>query len=143
MPGWLKRNDAQRRATLAPRSEIEALLPASARNTEGHRFTPLGTDMPDQDGSEHDPDLDFFASLAKEVDAVEAPATAPAVARHAPVHQPLLPSAPSDALEIFRAMKSDDSERQTFDFKLKETDMADLLEDLSTTALALRQRKAA
>ena len=142
MPGWLKRHDAEQPARLVPSSEVEALLPASARSTEGHRFTPLGTDMPDLHDAEHDPDLDFFASLAKQVDAGVAPAAPVAVQPTAP-QQPQLPSAPSDALEIFRAMKSDDSERQGFDFKLTETDMADLLEDLSTTALALQQGKAA
>ena len=143
MPGWLKRTDAQEPAPLVPRAEVEALLPASARSTEGHRFTPLGTDMPVQDDPEHDPDLDFFASLAKQVDAGNAPATEPARRQPERPLEPLIPSAPSDALEIFRAMKSDDSDRPGFDFKLDETDMGDLLEDLSTTALALRQRKAA
>ena len=48
-----------------------------------------------------------------------------------------------DGLSIFRDMPSDTPERTKLNLKVPDVEMFDLLEELSTTAAALRRRKAA
>ena len=155
MAGWLKRNHEEHREPLVPAEEVRARTPASVRGPEGNRLTPLGTDMPEIADDGQDPDIDFFAAIAKEVDGKNRIATAsgapPAAALS--VGQYALPSAAPtiavrtqkdilDDMEVFREMQGEHGEVR-FDFKLPDVEIADLLEDLSTTAFALRQRKAA
>jgi hypothetical protein len=136
MAGWLKR-PREEEETIHPSGEALARLPASARGPEGNRFTPLGTDMPD----EADEDLDLIQSLLSEVERDETarrPAGAPKVRENSPNARKARP----EDLEIFRALQSHGDIVLRHDFRVPQIDMADLLEDLSTTAAALRGKAA-
>ena len=143
MPGLFRRNKAQSHSSIDP-DEVAALLPASVKHPEANRFTPLGTDFEGDEGS--DEDIEFLESLVKSVDTHtpaprRAPESAPALVS---MQAPSMPAVSKlDGLSIFRDMPSDTPERTTLNLKVPEVEMFDLLEDLSTTAAALRRRKAA
>ncbi len=141
MGGWLKAKK-QEAAPLVPREEVNAFVPASAREPESDRFAPPVSDVSETDDADHDEDLDFLKSIARSVEEpsksvgqyIETSAVDP---RPRQTQQQML-----DEMQVFREMKTDLGDVK-FDFKLPDVDMADLLEELSTTASALRQRKAA
>ena len=146
----LFRRDAKSpRQKAISREEIESLLPASVRHPEVNRFTPLGSDFAGEEGS--DEDIEFLESIVK---AVEHPEymPAPAPGRITPKPPAAVPAAAvpaaatqDEALEFFRDMQAerDESQQQRVKIKVDDIEMFDLLEDLSTTAAALRRRKAA
>ena len=142
MGGWLKRKTDEH-APLVPPEELEAFLPASVRAPEVNRFTPLGSDMPEPEDDEHDEDLDFLESIAR---SVEEPSKSVGQYIDSGPEKPPAPRQTQqqmlDEMQVFREMKGEITDMRV-DFKLDDVDMSDLLEDLSTTALALRQRKAA
>jgi hypothetical protein len=141
MSGWLKPKK-QEAEPLVPPEQVAAFVPASVRQPEVDRFTPLTSDLPEGDDDEHDEDLDFLESIARSVEEpsksvgqyIDTTAAAPKARQ---TQQQML-----DEMQVFREMKGEIADMK-FDFKLDDVDMADLLEDLSTTASALRQRKAA
>ena len=143
MPGLFRRNKPQSQTSIDP-DEVAALLPASVKHPEANRFTPLGTDFDGDEGS--DEDIDFLESLVKSVDThTPAPRRAPESAP-APVSMqtPSMPAVSKlDGLSIFRDMPSDTPERTKLNLNVPDVEMFDLLEDLSTTAAALRRRRAA
>jgi hypothetical protein len=133
MSTWLrKRKDEDGPAAGWP--EVEAFVPASARHPEANRFTPPGSDMPD----DHDEDLEFFATLVKEVDGPPRPLAAP---RRAPRldtgADPRI-----DDMQLFRDMKDEGTQPARFDFRMRDVDMGDLLEELATVQAALRRKAA-
>ena len=145
MGGWLRPKKEVAEPLVAP-DEVMAYVPSSVRGPEGNRFTPLGSDMPEMDG-EDDEDLEFLESIARSLKEtpdsvgqfVGTGALKPRAQQGERTQQP--PPALDD-MHVFREMSGDLGDMK-YDFKLPDVDMADLLEDLSTTASALRQRKAA
>ena len=135
MSSWLKkpkRDDEPLRV----RPDINDVLPPSVRHPEGNRFTPPESDAPED---VDDADLAFLTTLANEVDRA---AVTKSIAK--PAAAPLRgASSRIDDLQVFREMKDDSKEAMRFDHKLRDVDMADLLEELSDVQAALRQRKAA
>jgi hypothetical protein len=144
---------------------LRTFLPASARPYETQRLAYAYDDEP-ADGP--DEDIEFLASLVEEIE--RQPAPAPSERRPAPQAaaegdsdtgaslrarpiRPVIPPkaitmrvAPPDEshLNVFRAMR-DEPERQrtSHDLGVRDVDLDDLLEDLSTTVAAIRRRKAA
>jgi hypothetical protein len=110
-------------------------VPASARSPERMR-------MAAYDGSpvdETDEDVDFIARLAREAEATLASPSDPP-----PVHPRRFTVPAADVLDVFREIRPERPRPrvlQTMD--IAPVDMDDLLEQLSTTAAALRLRKAA
>jgi hypothetical protein len=145
MGGWLRPKKDEAEPLVAP-DEVKAYVPSSVRGPEGNRFTPLGSDMPEID-DEDDEDLEFLESIARSVE--DAPdsvgqfvGTGALKPRAQQGERSSATASPLDDMHVFREMKGDLGDMK-YDFKLADVDMADLLEDLSTTASALRQRKAA
>ena len=140
MAGLFRRNNKPQPQRGVSREEIESLLPASVRHPEANRFTPLGSDFVGEEGS--DEDIEFLESIVKEVELqeiVSRPRLVKAEAvKKAPVSQ-------EDAMSFFREMDADREERtrDRIHIEVEDVEMFDLLEDLSTTAAALRRRKAA
>ncbi len=135
MSSWLKnpRKDEEARPL---RPEVEAMLPPSVRHPEANRFTPLGSDAPEDVDDE---DLEFLTKLANEVDRATAPK---ASAR--PAATPLRgASSRIDDLQVFREMKDESTQATRYDHHVRDVDMADLLEELTTVQAALRQQRAA
>ena len=139
MSSWLRKSTRDEEpAPLRP--DIEALLPPSVRRPEANRFTPLGSDAPDDVDDE---DLAFLTTLANEVDRAVVTKTAAAPAA-APATAPLRgASSRIDDMQVFREMKDDGKQATRYDHNLRDVDMADLLEELSDVQAALRQRRAA
>ena len=115
-------------------------VPASARPAERHRFNePVSDDVSD-DIEENDEDVKFLKSLAEQ---------AALDAKPKPVAVPRVPArrfnVPADInLEVFRTTEAERPRPRVLhqiDVELVEID--DLIEQLSTTAAALRRRKAA
>jgi hypothetical protein len=135
MTGWLRREiDDGDAEPLADPEEVAALLPASVRSPEMNRFTPLGSDMP-EDAS--DPDLAFLAAIAEEVAAPPPPAPVDTNPRFAAPER--------DDLRAFRDLASEREHDRLAGPRVtvENVDLADLLDDLATTVAALRRRKAA
>lgn len=144
MAGWLRKQREHNDSGI-PRSDLQALLPASALAPEVNRLTPIGTDVPDD---APDVDLEFLSALADEVAREAARVTATS-------RTPELREASSDAsilqrsdeaMQYFRDMTDDretDDVRRRYAFKVAEIEIGDLLEDLTTTVSALRRRRAA
>lgn len=111
-------------------------VPASARSPEAMRMAPY-------DGSpldESDEDVDFITSLAREA---EASLTAPRGSKPAPAARRFTVPA-DDALDVFRDIRPERPRpRVLTSIGVDDVDMDDLLQQLSTTAAALRLRKAA
>jgi len=121
----------------APHDDIRAFIPASVRPPDRSMILTAQIEPPETDAP--DDDVRFLESL---VASVELPAPAPGAQRQA-LPRVVAPRDEDAALEYFREMKAarTEPERRTFD--VPDVDLDDLLEDLSTTAAALRQRKAA
>ncbi len=118
--------------------EVKSLLPASVKHPEANRFTPLGTDFTGEEGS--DEDIEFLTSL---LSAVEQDKPAPTRPKHFAPPQKEVPVREDTALNYFREIRDDRDERPPLNIEVEEVEMDDLLEELSTTAAALRKRKAA
>ena len=150
MAGWLHkpRRPELDEERIGRRDEVESLLPASIRHPEANRFTPLGSDF-EGDGEENDQDIEFFESLVRAVEGdAPAPAGGPAptpMMVHTPAPRRLIPQPQEDELSLFREVQVDRAERSGAEahFVVEDVDMGDLLDELSTTAAALRRRKAA
>ena len=135
MTGWLKnRTHEEEAAPLRP--DVAAMLPPSVRPPDSNRFTPLGSDAPEDVDDE---DLAFLTTLANEVDRAAAPKTI------APPAEPPLRGANSriDDMQVFREMKDEGRQTTRYDHHLRDVDIADLLEELSDVQAALRQRRVA
>jgi hypothetical protein len=150
MAGWLHRprKPEMENSSGARRDEVESLLPASVRYPETNRFTPLGSDFKGED-EETDEDIEFLEAIVR---AVEGDAPAPAATAaptplllHTPAPSRRIPPPREDELALFREMPSEHAERHaiTKHAHIDDVDMADLLDELATTAAALRRRKAA
>lgn len=146
MAGLFRRRKQDRGTTVEPENrhdprldELYAkMVPASARAPETQRFAR----QDDADPDAPDEDLAFLASLASEVD--RAPSPSPRVqARPDAVRTVTLP-AEEEKLNVFREMKDAPvSDRDAMADRVEQVDLDDILETLSTTAAALRLRKAA
>lgn len=136
MAGWLRkqRDDEDERIR---RADLGELLPASVFRPETARLTPLGSDMPDD---APDVDLEFLSGLAQEVDAERA-----RLGNEAAAGASTAGERSDEALQFFRDMSNerDQDVVRRYNFHLADVEIADLLEDLSTTAAALRARRAA
>lgn len=111
-------------------------VPASARSPESMRGTAYDGGPLD----EADEDVDFIASLARE--AAETVTTPSPARQPAPVKRFTVPV--DDALDAFRDIRVERPRpRVLTSIGVDEVDMDDLLVQLSTTAAALRLRKAA
>jgi len=151
MAGWLRRpqrREAEDQASDNRRDEVESLLPASVKYPETNRFTPLGSDFEGED-EDTDEDIEFLEAIVR---AVEGAAPAPVATAapttlllHTPAPSRRIPQPSEDDLALFREVRSEHDERDavTRHVRLDDVDMADLLDELSTTAAALRRRKAA
>lgn len=149
MAGWLRkpRRHDRNDELDARRDQVDSLLPASAKHPEANRFTPLGSDFGSDE--ESDEDIEFLESIVR---AVEGDGDAPMARTAPPVRMALrtpaparrIPVPPEDELAPFREIQID---RERVDPRarlgIEDVDMADLIEELSTTAAALRRRKAA
>jgi hypothetical protein len=143
MTGWLHRvHDGDDDEPRADPGEVAALLPSSVRGPEMNRFTPLGTDAP---ADLPDPDLVFFESIADQV-RLDDGANSRVDAPRPTAANPRIALPDRDQLQAFREMVAD-RERETRSaprLRVDHVELDDLLEDLATTAAALRQwRKAA
>jgi hypothetical protein len=141
MAGLFRRNNKPQPQRSVSREEVESLLPASVRHPEANRFTPLGSDFAGEEGS--DEDIEFLESIVKEVELQEIVQPRRLVTKAAPVKTPVISQ--EDAMSFFREKDADREERarDRIHVEVEEVEMFDLLEDLSTTAAALRRRKAA
>ena len=142
---------------------VSTFLPASARPYEKQRLAIYTDD--DADGP--DEDIEFLASLVEEIEREPAAPLsdkrpAPQAAAQgdsdagAPIRaRPIRPmpaaaittrvAAPDDEakLNVFRAMRDEpDRARTSRDLGVRDVDIDDLLEDLATTAAAIRRRSA-
>jgi hypothetical protein len=116
-------------------------VPASARSPELARLISL-PDEDDADPDAPDEDVEFFASLVKEVErkpAAETPRSQPA-----PRIEHVFAAADEEKLNVFRQMQAEETRIRTSEtLGVPDAELDDLLEDLSTTAAALRRRRAA
>jgi hypothetical protein len=152
------------------RDEVLRSLPASARPYEKQRLLAAYGD-PDAPDDGPDEDLEFLEQLVDEIDRTPAPAEADRRVQPAPgddrTEPNLLRARPSlapaktrpaatpsisvrvatddeQSLNVFRAVRGEPERVRTAqDLGVRDVDLADLLEDLSTTAAAIRRRKAA
>jgi hypothetical protein len=145
---------------------LRTFLPASARPYDTQRLhVAYANDGADPDGP--DEDIEFLASLVEEIERAPAPlepdARTPAHADEAPapLHPARRPAVTAPAitvrvttddehnLNVFRAIRAEpERSRTSQDLGVRDVAMDDLLEDLATTAAAIRaaamrRRKAA
>lgn len=139
MGHWLqKRRERPDRGI--PREELEALFPASAKAPEAQRFEPL-----DEDDEQ---DLEFLQRIASQVALEEQRARAAAAEAANPKPRPL-PSPPrvvrddEEVLQVFRESIIEPDQRSELSKRVAHVEIGELLDDLATTAAALRRRKAA
>ena len=114
-------------------------VPASARPAERHRFSDPVSDDASGEVDENDEDVEFLKAIAEEAAAAAKPK--PIVPKVAPRRF----NVPADVnLEVFRAVEVQRPRpRVLSQMEVELVEMDDLLEQLSTTAAALRRRKAA
>ncbi len=118
---------------------LHNFVPASARPIETQRLHALDALDADTDGP--DEDIKFLESLVQEIESQ--PSTEPVRFRPAPIETVKLAS-DDEKFNVFRAMRDEpDRARTSQDLGVRDVDIDDLLEDLSTTAAAIRRRKAA
>jgi hypothetical protein len=141
---------------------LRTFLPASARPYDTQRLhAAYANDGADADGP--DEDIEFLASLVEEIERAPAPQEPDARDRRAPADapaEPLRPAPPTTVaapgitvrvatddehnLNVFRAIRAEpERARTSHDLGVRDVAMDDLLEDLATTAAAMRRRKAA
>jgi hypothetical protein len=111
-------------------------VPASARTTERYR---LGEPNLDADAEEEDEDLAFLSTLVSQA---EREASQP---REAPAPRPRRFSVQADpSLDVFRETAVERQRPRVLrNMRVEDVEIDDLLEQLSTTAAALRRRRAA
>ncbi len=151
MAGWLRKTKDQLNGQpLVDPREVDALLPASVKQPELNRFTPLETDIAEGE----DGDIEFINSLLTQVEKDAAPTAASAPSMRVPSHTGQAAAArinaqmvdrSDDNMQAFRDMASQKEVdvRMHRTFTVPDVEMSDLLEELSTVAAAMRQRKAA
>ena len=121
---------------------LRAFVPASARPHEMQRLHALNAlDANDDETDGPDEDLEFLASLVEEIE--RQPTQEPARFRPAPIETVKF-ATDEEKFNVFSAMRVEPERvRTSQDLGVRDVDMDDLLEDLSTTAAAIRRRKAA
>lgn len=122
-------------------------VPQSARPPEFQRLAPFNFDEEPGDGP--DEDIEFLASLARQVDAPpagtrserRAPRATPAPAQN--VYEPIARAEP-DAMQAFQdyAARRAESVPVPPVLRVADVEMGDLVEDLADTIAALRRRAA-
>ncbi len=136
MTSWLRNGRDDGEGKWIP-PEVDAVLPASVRPPEAHRSPLSGSFMTDDVDNEDDADLEFLTALVREVDRA-----APAPPGHTQV--PLRGANPRiDDMQVFREMKSEDNKTPRYDHRVRDVEMADLLEELDTVRAAFRRQRAA
>ncbi len=115
-------------------------VPASARPAERHRFNGSEADEASGEVDENDEDVEFLRTLAEQA-ALEAKPKQVAVPR-VPARRFNVPA--DINLEVFRTTEVERTRPRVLNqMEVDLVEMDDLLEQLSTTAAALRRRKAA
>ena len=115
-------------------------VPASARPAERHRFNDSGSDDITGEIDENDEDVEFLKTIAEQA-AIEAKPKQVAVPR-VPARRFNVPADLN--LEVFRTTEVERMRPRVLNqMEVDLVEMDDLLEQLSTTAAALRRRKAA
>jgi hypothetical protein len=119
---------------------LDNYLPASARPYEKQRLiAAYGTDD-DADGP--DEDIEFLESLVTEID--RQPFEEPKRLPPATIETVAAPVDEETKLNVFREMRDQPERARTSQqLGVRDVELDDLLEDLSTTAAAIRRRKAA
>lgn len=117
-------------------------VPASARSREMQRFLPPTPDDVDPDAP--DEDVEFIASLVREIDRKPPAAPRAQLAPQEFTERVIMAATEEEKLNVFRSMQDEPPRlRDTLASTMQDVEMDDLLETLSTTAAALRLRKAA
>lgn len=153
MRGIFRRTSKQ--ATEQPlriEADINALLPRSARQPEKGRFAPLTSELPDfSEEEDDDEDVQFLESLAQSVE--QEVSLRPRPRRITPEQRPpeenprrIAPhERPADeTLRVFHAVprEHDTLDRTALNAYVPAVELDDLMEDLATTAAALRRKAA-
>lgn len=127
------RSETQRRSSVT-----NVYVPVSAIHPEKQRMA-----IYDETGEEADGELEFLNQLAAQVERDQRGQRQPPTSRP-PARVEHVVVAEEQALEVFRELK-DHVERTSITDKLplQHVEMSDLLDDLQTTAAALRLRRAA
>jgi hypothetical protein len=114
-------------------------VPASVRVPELQRFASFDTEI---ELDEPDEDIEFLTALASEVPPPVRPSPKPA--RPLTQNEKMIDRKP-DNLQIFREFAPQVDYRTSVSqvIDVRDVEIGDLLEDLSTTAAALRRKKAA
>jgi hypothetical protein len=135
MTGWLKGRDEESERRRMRRDAAE-YVPRSVRPPDAQRLAPA--DLEDE-AEGPDADLAFLASLASEAIAADDGLTS-----HGPPEPTARPAAQDDDLRLFKESRLVPARRVPPAAALApDVEIADLVEDLSTVAAALRLRKAA
>jgi hypothetical protein len=115
-------------------------VPASARSPELARLISIPDEDVDPDAP--DEDVEFLASLVQEIErkpAAETPRVLPA-----PHIEHVAAPTEEEKLNVFRQMQAEETRVRTSEtLGVVDADLDDVLEDLATTAAALRLRRAA
>jgi hypothetical protein len=120
--------------TLAP-DDPRRHVPASVRDPSRQRFNVRVPDIVDED----DEDLDMLAELAQEADRAAQSAPTPRVGRASRFEV-----SADDQLDVFREARPQRLRPRVLEaLSIEEVDIDDLVDQLATTAAALRQRRAA
>jgi hypothetical protein len=115
--------------------ELERRIPASSRGPERLRFQAVTSDVDEDD----DEDVRLLAELAEEAERTLGQQTGPR--RVAPR---LFKVKAEDQLEVFRETRTPRTRPRVLEqIDIADIEMADLIEELATTAAALRRRRAA
>lgn len=114
-------------------------VPASVRTPEKQRLSAWMPDLDPELGDEPDADIEFLTAL---VNGEKPERTQPSAAAR-DIHKGSAPDAQMDALEVFRADHTEHVVPASKMLKVPHVELGDLLEDLSTVAAALHNRKAA
>jgi hypothetical protein len=128
MAGWLRRDEEP---VIKPRAGIEDVMPRSVRGPEAQRFERL------DDVDEHDPDVEFVAALARSLSSGRQAADA-----QAPTDDPVDEAAQLAAFREYAATRLV-TRVNAFPLQVRPIAIDELVEDLQTTAAALRRKKAA
>lgn len=137
MNGWLKKA-RQRQSHGVDPDEVDALLPVSSKAPELQRF------IPDEDHDD-DQDLEFLNNLASQVavDELRRPTEQERKPRPLP-SPPRYVSDQDEALRVFRETAVFETDPRTeLSKRVAPVAIDELIDDLATTAAALRKRKAA
>jgi hypothetical protein len=115
-------------------------VPASARSPELERLMSLPDEDADPDAP--DEDLEFLASLAREVE--RTPIELPRVQPAPRIETVVIAPTEEEKLNVFRQTRDEDERVRTSQtLGVPNADLDDVLEDLATTVAALRRRRAA